>query len=490
MISDNSILFYTDFNCPFCYALNERLITLGDKSRIQWRGIEHDPAVSSQSTSLADKNKLIIQVNMIRKRAQEIQIVTHLLNSQCKRKLADCRNRIYRALWLQGKDISDIEILRDIVEQSGLNFPTEQQLSKPIEALNQWQEQWTGERFKSRLPVLVSVATDKPLLGFPTHELLQYFFNGLDFPLAPETLAACQLKPKQSILVVGRLTKQRCDLVELETPYHVVYKENLTAAQKWLDKEDCPADLILLDHLSLGQQAFNFCSQLKKQKANSRSMITFLLDKLDAAGEMQAFDVGASDVFFDLSNPKVAQARLDAHLRTIYTANLMSAMARMDHLTELANRGEFDRRLEEEWYSAVRSGLPLSVALFDIDHFKSYNDHYGHQVGDDCLRQVAKAMSAKIHRATDFIARYGGEEFVVILAQTDNNGAFKKAQQLRTAVESLSLPHQGSPLNPLVTISGGVATLYPQKDQDPASLLALADKALYQAKANGRNCIA
>jgi diguanylate cyclase (GGDEF)-like protein len=503
METDNSIVFYTDFNCPFCYALNERLIALGDKSKIEWRGIEHDPSVTSQQVSLAEKNKLINQVNIIRKRAQEVDIVTplfrpntglanrivYLMRNQSKPKLVQCRTLIYRALWLDGLDISTHQVLKEIVKTAQLAYPSAEEICQKIDDLKDWQAQWTGTRFNSRLPVLVSMATDKPLLGFPTHELLHYFFNGIDLPIAPESLAACQFKPKQNILALGAINKDRCNMVELEAAYQIVNKRTIAEGKKWIAEQECRPDVILLDHFSLQQHSIDFCRELKQSKHCRDIAVIFLLEKIDSDLEMEAFDVGASDVFFDLSNPKVCQARFDTQLRVKQTTTLLDALARLDYLTELANRGEFDRKFEEEWYRAVRSGLPLSIVLFDIDFFKLYNDHYGHQLGDDCLRQVANAMAGQIQRSTDFLARYGGEEFVVIFAQTNASGALKYADEIRLAVEKMALPHDKSLVNPSITLSGGVATMLPSKNSQPSQLLLLADDALYQAKSAGRNCV-
>jgi diguanylate cyclase (GGDEF)-like protein len=308
-------------------------------------------------------------------------------------------------------------------------------------------------------------------------------------PIAPESLAACQLKPKQNILVVGDVTDERCNMVELEAPFDIVRKNTTSAASAWLSEQSCCPDVILLDYESLEHQSMQFCRELKQDQSRCHIAVIFLLPKLQSMLEMEAFDVGATDVYFDLSNPKVCQARLDAQLRIKQNATLLDALARIDHLTELANRGEFDRQLEDEWYHAQRSGLPLSIVMFDIDFFKLYNDHYGHQMGDDCLRQSAKAMASRVVRHTDFLARYGGEEFVVICSQTDAKGVMKIADEIRARVEAIQLPHAKSNVSDFVTLSGGVATLTPTKDTSPSTLLALADAALYRAKQQGRNRI-
>lgn len=160
-----------------------------------------------------------------------------------------------------------------------------------------------------------------------------------------------------------------------------------------------------------------------------------------------------------------------------------------DKLTQLANRRRFDLILEQEWSHAKRTSTPISLVMIDVDFFKKFNDHYGHQEGDECLAQVAKVLSKSVKRATDLVARYGGEEFVILLNQTTRDDAFKLCENIRHAVESLKLPHRESQLG-YVTVSMGGVTLYAQEDMKATTLVKMADEALYRAKASGRNTVA
>jgi diguanylate cyclase (GGDEF)-like protein len=157
-----------------------------------------------------------------------------------------------------------------------------------------------------------------------------------------------------------------------------------------------------------------------------------------------------------------------------------------DGLTGLANRRYFDEMLEMEWRRAARQNLPLAAAMIDVDLFKNYNDHYGHQAGDECLRQVAGVLSRLVGRAGDLVARYGGEEFVFIGPATGGDNALDLAESIRAALEDLALPHAQSPLG-IVTVSIGVAAMIPADGQTPFGLLQQADEALYLAKHRGRN---
>jgi diguanylate cyclase (GGDEF)-like protein len=159
----------------------------------------------------------------------------------------------------------------------------------------------------------------------------------------------------------------------------------------------------------------------------------------------------------------------------------------VDALTAVPNRRRFDELLESEWKRAVRAKSGLAVAMVDIDRFKAFNDSYGHQKGDDCLRQVAATLADGLPRSGDAIARYGGEEFAVILPHTDLEGARQVAEALRRRILSLELPNQASELGGIVTVSCGVAAAEPADGGDPQGLLTRADRALYQAKRGGRN---
>lgn len=160
----------------------------------------------------------------------------------------------------------------------------------------------------------------------------------------------------------------------------------------------------------------------------------------------------------------------------------------LDGLTQVGNRRGFDEYLTREWQRSLRKQTPLALILCDIDFFKSYNDTYGHQAGDDCLRRVAHALCNGVERPTDFIARYGGEEFAVILPNTLLEGAVQVAERLCTAIQALGLPHASSLVSPYVTLSLGVASIVPHSEVSSSLLIAEADRALYLAKTEGRNC--
>jgi diguanylate cyclase (GGDEF)-like protein/PAS domain S-box-containing protein len=166
----------------------------------------------------------------------------------------------------------------------------------------------------------------------------------------------------------------------------------------------------------------------------------------------------------------------------------LASLATTDGLTGLANRRAFDERLADEWARARRDGTQLSLLLIDVDHFKKFNDHYGHVAGDGCLRALGRILSTHTKRQADVAARYGGEEFAVLLPNTGPEGCAEVGEGIRKALHDLAMPHAQSPPSRLVTASVGGATSLPsQTTADCSTLVGAADRALYAAKDNGRD---
>ena len=187
------------------------------------------------------------------------------------------------------------------------------------------------------------------------------------------------------------------------------------------------------------------------------------------------------------NSEQVLEARVAQRTADMQILNeRLEALSVTDSLTGIANRRRFDEVLQSEWIRAARGQCPLALAMVDVDLFKPYNDHYGHQAGDEILRHVARTFTEAVCRTGDLVARYGGEEFAFIAPLTDGENAFAMAQKVCEAIQALNLPHTKSPIGYL-TVSIGVAMVIPHEDDSPQDLIARADWALYQAKTQGRN---
>lgn len=246
-------------------------------------------------------------------------------------------------------------------------------------------------------------------------------------------------------------------------------------------------DLVLLDIMLLDMNGYDVCHQLKSDDTTRNIPVIFLTAKSSEADEIEGFKIGACDYIIKPFSPAIMLARIKTHIQLKMKTDLLEKLASLDGLTEIPNRRAFDIALERQFNQAQRTNTPLSLLIMDIDYFKKFNDHYGHPMGDECLRRVAKALMAITQRPGDLVARMGGEEFAILLPNTDNNGATLRADHYRQAVENLGIPHQQNNPTACVTISAGVGTIIPTSKNSLSDLLQAADDALYQSKHHGRN---
>ncbi len=273
-------------------------------------------------------------------------------------------------------------------------------------------------------------------------------------------------------------------------------------------KTETDLDLILLDINLPGKSGLDACRELSGHDVFCDVPIIIISGADHREGIDAAFSAGATDYIAKPPNHTELLARVRSALRLKTEINrrkdreddllvLNERLAEMnrelerltvtDSLTGLANRRFFNEFLNREWLREQRHQQPISVLMIDIDHFKKFNDHYGHLEGDVCLQKVAWALQSGLCRASDVLARYGGEEFVAVLPNTDEHGAAELAAAFHAHVRELALPHGESPVSPIVTISIGIASVIPNQSLSPSQVVALADEALYRAKQSGRN---
>lgn len=267
-------------------------------------------------------------------------------------------------------------------------------------------------------------------------------------------------------------------------------------------------DLILLDIQMPGMDGLETCEKLKADLRTHDIPVIFMTALSEQENKVKGLSLGAVDYITKPFQDAEVLARVKIHLslrelhlnlqreievRKRVEAKLAQAnaslhrLAHIDGLTQVANRYRFDQDLEQAWRRLQRDHESLSLILCDVDYFKLFNDHYGHQAGDDCLRQVAQAIQTAVNRPDDLVARYGGEEFAVILPSTPGPGAEKVAIAISAEVLKLAIPHKISTVSQHITMSLGIATVIPHPEQTVDALIELADKALYRAKSEGRN---
>lgn len=484
---------YADFNCPFCYALGERLGPLKDRFNIEWRPIQHVPGRENLCT-LDDMAVLASEVFTVRHRAPEVAIampqqrpntaevtkVFTALQSKDPQLAMRFRTLIYRALWVEDQDISQHEVIEKALQNLGVHQPIDY-----VEAerkLKRWQKEWETGDYSRGIPTMVSTDGTK-LSGLASPRDIQCFLEGR--PSEDEPSGVCEFFPRPLSLVVGQprdiwplvaTLNEGCDVL-------VAHDGEDACSQVQAGLEP---DLIIV---ASGEQ------QDPMEIWNTLQAIPDIIDipimMVDSVAtpqrRLQFAELGAAD-YLDISvNPRLFSARTNLHIGTKTRRDRLIRQLAEDPLTRIPNRREFERVIEMEWRRGIRSKLPLSIALIDVDHFKQFNDTYGHQKGDFCLVSVAKTLKDALRRGSDVVARYGGEEFALILPDCTGAGALSVAEACCDAVKEVGIAHTSSATSPVVTVSIGVATVLPTPKRNLRDLIDAADEALYRAKSSGRN---
>lgn len=270
----------------------------------------------------------------------------------------------------------------------------------------------------------------------------------------------------------------------LDTDYEIVYATSSATAIEIATSTKL--DLILLDVMMPGLNGYEICTRLKEDDRTKDIPIIFVTSLGDAGAETKGLRLGAVDYITKPFDPEPVKARVSTHIKLKAAQEKLALLAATDGLTGLWNRAHFDATLAYEYSRHTRSGGELSLILLDVDHFKAFNDTYGHISGDDCLRKVALAISGAASRLTDVVARYGGEEFILLLPETSLEGAMILAEKVRKCISDLGLPHRLSSEGH-ITASFGVSCSRIRLLSAQSELVVEADLQLYTAKAAGRN---
>ncbi len=284
----------------------------------------------------------------------------------------------------------------------------------------------------------------------------------------------------------------------------IIHAETAPEAFSLLKTSDASKiDLILMDVSLPDISGIEACHHIKTMYHYKDTPIVMVTGRTDDTNLQLAFEAGAMDYLTKPINKIELLTRIRSVLKLKHEMDSSKKIARqleeanqklqllssMDELTGIANRRQFNQAFDKEWRRSLRDNKPLSLIMLDIDCFKLYNDNYGHQAGDDCLKQVAHVLHAQARRPGDIVARYGGEEFAIVLPDTHAESASQYAHRARMAVDALHIPHEHSKTAKYITVSMGVATVIPGGNMTPDNLIKLSDDALYQSKQTGRNRI-
>ncbi len=292
-------------------------------------------------------------------------------------------------------------------------------------------------------------------------------------------------KKRDKVLIIddSRLHAYQLQSI-LEDEYDITVTHTAEEGLKFVNETDF--SLILLDVIMPGMDGFTLLKKLQEEII-TRSIPVILVTSLsDIENEQHGLVLGAVDYISKPFHPLIVKARVNTHIKLYSYRKQVEYQSRTDQLTGIANRRRHDHYSRLKWDEATRLQVPFSVCMFDIDHFKAFNDTYGHPAGDKVIVSVAKTISYYLQRSTDFFARYGGEEFVGFMLGDTLEQAFDYLKKVRQAVEDLHIPHASS-VSKWVTVSVGGVTITPKVGNTYESYLKVADTMLYDAKNAGRN---
>lgn len=289
-----------------------------------------------------------------------------------------------------------------------------------------------------------------------------------------------------TVLIVDDERVNRSMLAELlGNQYRVLLAKDGPSALTIAQREAHRLLLILLDVSMPGMSGYDVLTQLRRQESTAGIAIIFITGQSDAAAEEYGLRLGAADYVSKPIRPAVVSVRVRNQIDLALQRSALQRLAQVDGLTNLANRRHFDDMLQRTYRLCLRRQEPLGLALIDIDHFKRYNDHYGHLQGDEALKAVAKTLERQARRPFDVAARFGGEEFALILPSHSNPAQL--VERFRQEVQQLGIPHADSSTAPFLTVSCGVLTIECKGTETPEAWLRRVDELLYAAKTAGRN---
>ncbi|MBL4762516.1 MAG: diguanylate cyclase [Gammaproteobacteria bacterium] len=491
------MIIYADLNCPYCYALNEQLEQLKIADLVDWRPVEHAPDMQAYSFSSTDEQELIKEVNDVHSKAPDITLslpsirpnsrLANELLAKVKldhpKKERQFRTAVFRSLWIHDQNFSSLHVLDALLLSVGL--PQTLTGEAAVKNLSQWRREWEFGGCARNIPCMESSKGFK-MLGLPPFEQLKSFLTRGHAEITDFQDAACIGKQRYTIAFItddkNKLPKPT--LLETIANYHA-HPSVEALIEHAQDAENL--DLIIINNLS--DDPMSIIRKLKHTEVTQHIPVALLSNDNNDAFHIEAYRAGISDIFSVDINDEILGHRLSQLLRSKRNIDNLYLESRIDALTELHNRREFDVVLEREWKQRLREEQPLSLLLIDLDHFKLYNDTYGHAMGDEALRRFASVLKSCVSRPTDLPARYGGEEFAIILPNTGLAGAKKIAAFILKQTVMQNIKHETSTVCPYLTASIGIAVAVPTSKLDCNEFVNVADKALYKAKERGRNRI-
>lgn len=459
---------YVDFNCPYCFALHERICRWGGSDKVDWCLVEHAAHLLDGPFDLDQEQMLSTEVHEVHHRAPDVGLI--LPPQRCRSttatrlavyvqrhspaKASTFRHAVYRALWQQGLDIGERSVLVDLLVAHNLPPELVDECSTEPMELTAWQSDWDSADFDHCIPVLTHPASERVLIGLADERTLLKFFLGERSRVVDTTVCYYQQQP--SILVCGSMSHLWQMLIDVRSCCEILQAPNGKRAMEYLSEVAVP-DLVILDGEYVDQTVMESISQL----ARNRSVPWVVATRTPSPDEeIRSLSMGAVEYLPVVGASEVARARLGRILRDRYKLDRVQKETNKDLLTKLPTRIALLGKLDAEWGRAIRSGSTLSFVLINIDEFKQFNKTHGYLSGDQVLTRVATRLAQEVHRSGDMLARFGGNEFAILLPNTEPTEATQTLMHLCDATNDERIVYRSSE-DGFLTVSGGVCSIKP-----------------------------
>jgi diguanylate cyclase (GGDEF)-like protein len=482
---------YIDLNCPYCYVMFERLSRWGLSEQIEWCMVEHDGHVLDDAFDLHQEEMLSSEVFEVHHRAPDIQLnlpparcrstlatrllaVTHRLFPE---KEAAVRRAAFLALWQDGRDIGDSQVLESLLRAQGLPPELLSMCDEVPEELKEWQDAWEQGDYDSSIPILTHQPSGRVLIGLADQVALANFLRGERRRVIDRTVCFYQQRP--SILLCGWMSHLWTLLQHVKDQVEVIQAPTARRASELLGERAVPALLIIEDGHTTKEELEGLALL-----ARSRAVRWLVAaPSPDPDREVEALSAGAIEYLaVDDRDPRIARARLQRLLDDRFRFATESRLAPMDTLTRLPTRRVFLERLEDEWRRAQDRGESISLILLNLDGFKAYNKMHGYLSGDSVLADLASRFQQTVSGSGRYLARFSGNEFSVLLPRTTRQDAEELASSMVTLVDHALVKNRVEGAGHWLSASVGVHAVVPEGDSGFYELVDEADRNLRKSR--------
>ncbi len=421
-----------------------------------------------------------INIPMFRPSSAAASALVYAIGSEDPVEAAKLRRRIYRALWVDGQDISDPATLAALLLELDIELPSRQNITN--EELVAWQSEWTNNtEFDRNLPVVIS-ENGETAMGFLGESELDGFLETGSLISEKASSALRVQKKRPRVLVLESDENSIRVIIEQMHDTQIEIVEDLIGLIAHVRNLGLPDLLMVNSAFIKSVSGSDWWRNATNSDPDPAVPIIHILDNLTPSAETAAFEAGAADIIIKPFHPKLLRSRLKSHLQTRRSKQVVTNFTRIDALTSLCSQREFHERLSVEWSRGARAGKSLALLMIDFDRLRAYNDTYGHLNGDACLVRVAQLLDNCLRRPEDLMVRYKGGMFAALLPGVEADSASKIAQDCFQAVTDAEISHPASSIAPYVTVSIGVAAMVPMCKKSCTLITEQVENALYQAK--------